>query len=1182
MGIFSKRKDATFLYEMGVRMVNEENVDHVKKGLDYLKEAAGCGHGAAALKIGDVYAAGGIVPQNYNEARQWYEKAAADGQEEARKRIAALAGHCTDVDEHTQRPLKAPKWRNEVSESNRKPESHRALPGSIPNPDARGSTAVKRIACGWIFRVCALITASVSWGIFLCSYGSGVPLVLASIGVVVSGTSIAVDLIFARRSFHATFWGFAILFLIYIGAVPSCLAAAIVPDGVVQLYGACCAISLFCAMFAIGASFDEKVDWRKGLMASCFAGVLAGWSTSPNSLIFMLDKVKPEAQVCALALAAGIMVMLAVASRSGNRYLVSLVMVVMLAAVGVSWLFFAGWFVADSDRYAVACRSIQRGSDPRSFTVGMHILDEVCRSEYPPALLLNAKMLLSGVGPVRKDATRGYEFAVKAGDCGVAEAFELQGTCLETGNGVQQNLAAAMKCYQMAVQRGCAESEKNCKRIARVAACWEGAARGEPEAILELARCYKEGDGIPIDQPQARSLVRNLVAKGIAAAQDLYGDWLIAGIGGNMDTKLGVDMYEKAASQGCVPAIFKLGRYYFDGKIIQKDLRKALKFFSLASDKGDARASYMCGCCYLEGLGCETNVVKAFESFKLADERGWLPASCLLGSMYESGTGTSVDYTAAVEAYSRSATKEWSDDELGIKRKDALDAKALLSQIGLYWRPAQNNVASAQYQVGKCYSAGNGVERNAKLAYEWYCKSADQNYSEGIVAKADSLYNGIGVGTNRQEAVRLYAQAHSNGNCVAAFKLGIAYERGEGVMRNLANAYDLYKIAERHGIAGAGEHARRISIPAKVWNAALIDHDPKALYELAECYDLGSIGVEKDLDRAFRLYKASASLGYTEALYKVAVCYRDGRGVDKDEKLMVKYFEAAANKRHGLANYVLGNMYKLGLSVPQNLTKAYWYFMRASEVGCALGVSAAEEINKVAGCWELAEAGKAEAQYELGCCYRDGVQIIRDDEKAKKWFRAAAKQGHHEAAFALAAMLHARNCWDDEIVKLLESSSAAGCRDAMVLLGRMLYSGNGIAENYERALKLWKMAADSGSLDAKYCLGEHYYKGKGYHKKGQDEERALAMWKEAANAGHAESAYRLGCLYVDSRMSVNSIVTGLNLLRKAASAGNVKAMKRLIAHLRESNDKTRIAEAEEWESKLPQLGVRNGNRRKEE
>ena len=43
---------------------------------------------------------------------------------------------------------------------------------------------------------------------------------------------------------------------------------------------------------------------------------------------------------------------------------------------------------------------------------------------------------------------------------------------------------------------------------------------------------------------------------------------------------------------------------------------------------------------------------------------------------------------------------------------------------------------------------------------------------------------------------------------------------------------------------------------------------------------------------------------------------------------------------------------------------------------------------------ELAEAGDAEAQTELGERYEDGCDVVRDNAVAVSWFRRAAEQGY--------------------------------------------------------------------------------------------------------------------------------------------------------------------------------------------
>src|SRR3970040_2840818 len=54
----------------------------------------------------------------------------------------------------------------------------------------------------------------------------------------------------------------------------------------------------------------------------------------------------------------------------------------------------------------------------------------------------------------------------------------------------------------------------------------------------------------------------------------------------------------------------------------------------------------------------------------------------------------------------------------------------------------------------------------------------------------------------------------------------------------------------------------------------------------------------------------------------------------------------------------------------------------------------------------LAKAGNADAQYLLGVMYSHGRGVGQDDDQSARWYAAAAKQGHVEAAFNLGFMLY--------------------------------------------------------------------------------------------------------------------------------------------------------------------------------
>ncbi|MEW5911466.1 MAG: hypothetical protein AB1814_02860 [Thermodesulfobacteriota bacterium] len=52
-----------------------------------------------------------------------------------------------------------------------------------------------------------------------------------------------------------------------------------------------------------------------------------------------------------------------------------------------------------------------------------------------------------------------------------------------------------------------------------------------------------------------------------------------------------------------------------------------------------------------------------------------------------------------------------------------------------------------------------------------------------------------------------------------------------------------------------------------------------------------------------------------------------------------------------------------------------------------------------------AQAGDEESQYQLGRDYLEGVVVPQSFERARYWFYRAARQGNHEAQFALGDML---------------------------------------------------------------------------------------------------------------------------------------------------------------------------------
>jgi hypothetical protein len=105
-----------------------------------------------------------------------------------------------------------------------------------------------------------------------------------------------------------------------------------------------------------------------------------------------------------------------------------------------------------------------------------------------------------------------------------------------------------------------------------------------------------------------------------------------------------------------------------------------------------------------------------------------------------------------------------------------------------------------------------------------------------------------------------------------------------------------------------------------------------AMYSLGQMYERGD-GVPKDIAEAFRLWKLGAEKG--DAVIQVALGnhYHDGRNVPQDFAEALKWYRMAAEQGSVEAQYRLGEMYLNGEGVPENNMEAYVWFSLAEVQG---------------------------------------------------------------------------------------------------------------------------------------------------------------------------------------------------------------------------------------------------------
>lgn len=150
-----------------------------------------------------------------------------------------------------------------------------------------------------------------------------------------------------------------------------------------------------------------------------------------------------------------------------------------------------------------------------------------------------------------------------------------------------------------------------------------------------------------------------------------------------------------------------------------------------------------------------------------------------------------------------------------------------------------------------------------------------------------------------------------------------------------------------------------------------------------------------------------------------------------------------------------------------------------------------------------AESGNAEAQAELGYCYFAGKGVDRNDEEAAKWLAKAATQGDKTAEATL------RNL---SLLSGYLNYAEGGDPQYQVAMGLMYRweGGIGLPQDFQEAVRWYRLAAEKGDRNGQYSLGYMYEMGYGV---GQNNAEAAGWYRKAADQGDVQAMYKLGTSY---------------------------------------------------------------------
>ena len=187
---------------------------------------------------------------------------------------------------------------------------------------------------------------------------------------------------------------------------------------------------------------------------------------------------------------------------------------------------------------------------------------------------------------------------------------------------------------------------------------------------------------------------------------------------------------------------------------------------------------------------------------------------------------------------------------------------------------------------------------------------------------------------------------------------------------------------------------------------------------------------------------------------------------------------------------------------------------------------------------ELAEAGDAEAQTELGERYEDGRGVGRDYAVAVSWFQRAAEQGHAPGQAALGFMYDTgRGVEQDDAEAVRWFRRSADLRHARGQhnLGVMYREGRGVERDYEEAVRWFRRAAEQGNALGQASLGSMYRDGRGVE---QNAREAIRWFRRSADQGNSYGQAYLGWMYENGRGVQRDRVEAVRWYRRAAEQGD--------------------------------------------
>ncbi len=216
----------------------------------------------------------------------------------------------------------------------------------------------------------------------------------------------------------------------------------------------------------------------------------------------------------------------------------------------------------------------------------------------------------------------------------------------------------------------------------------------------------------------------------------------------------------------------------------------------------------------------------------------------------------------------------------------------------------------------------------------------------------------------------------------------------------------------------------------------------------------------------------------------------------------------------------------------------------------------------------------AAAMMLLGELYKDGLAVPRNPAEAARWYRLAAERGDRQGMFAL-GIAHLGGAGVPKDRKLAQAwfEKAAAQKHAGALYNLGVIAIDADIQDFPRAARLFRQAAELGDIDAAYGLAVLFREGTGVTR---DRAESVKWLRRAAEERHVAAMVEFAIVLFNGDGVEKNEAAAARYFAKAAQANSPVAQNRLARLYAVGRGvKMNMVEAMKWHILARANGIRD-------